>query len=108
MARLAGQLAHSKKAQDVLILDLREVSAVADYFVICSGTSDVQVKAIADAVIEGLKEEGVKAWHTEGFAARRWILIDFVDVVVHDFHVKSREYYMLEKLWGDAKRVRIN
>jgi ribosome-associated protein len=76
--------------------------------VICSGTSDVQVKAIADAVIEGLQEQGVKAWHTEGFAARRWILIDFVDVVVHDFHVKAREYYMLEKLWGDAKRVRIN
>lgn len=108
LARLAGSLAISKKAQDVLVLDLRQISAVADFFVICSGTSEVQVKAIADAVIEGLEQTGVKAWHTEGYSARRWILIDYVDVVVHAFHVKAREYYMLEKLWGDAKRVRID
>jgi ribosome-associated protein len=105
VARLAGELALSKKAEDVLILDMREVSSVADYFVICSGTSEVQVKAIADAVLEGLEKEGLKPWHTEGFTARRWILIDFVDVVVHDFHAKTREYYMLERLWGDAKRI---
>jgi len=107
VARLAGKLALSKKAEDVLILDMREVSSVADYFVICSGTSEVQVKAIADAVLEGLQKEGVKPWHTEGFTARRWVLIDFVDVVVHDFHAKTREYYMLERLWGDAKRIRV-
>jgi ribosome-associated protein len=92
----------------VLVLDLRNVSAVADYFVICSGTSDVQVKAIADAVVEDLKERGVIAWHTEGYAARRWVLIDFVDVVVHVFHAKAREYYMLENLWSDAKRIRVD
>jgi ribosome-associated protein len=108
LARLAGSLAISKKAQDVLALDLRQISAVADFFVICSGTSEVQVKAIADSVIEGLEETGVKAWHTEGYSARRWILIDYVDVVVHVFHVKAREYYMLERLWSDAKRVRVD
>jgi ribosome-associated protein len=108
VACLAGQLALAKKAQDVVVLDLRRISAVADFFVICSGTSEVQVKAIADAVIEGLEERGVQAWHTEGFTARKWILIDFVDVVVHDFHQKAREYYMLENLWSDAKRIRVD
>jgi ribosome-associated protein len=81
---------------------------VSDYFVVCSGTSDVQVKAIADAIDAGLREEGVVSWHTEGYGARRWILIDFVDVVVHVFHTKAREYYMLESLWGDAKRIRVD
>ena len=107
-AKNAAELALSKKAQDVLILDLRNISAVADFFVICSGTSDVQVKAIAEAVEEGLKEKGVTSWHTEGYAARRWVLLDFVDVVVHVFHAKAREYYMLERLWGDAKRIRVD
>ena len=107
-AKDAAELALSKKAQDVLILDLRNISAVADFFVICSGTSDVQVKAIAEAVEEGLKKSGVTPWHTEGYAARRWVLLDFVDVVVHVFHAKAREYYMLERLWDDAKRIRVD
>lgn len=89
-------------------MDLRKISTVADFFVICSGASDVQVKAIADAVVEGLEDKGVISWHTEGYGARRWVLIDFVDVVVHVFHVKAREYYMLESLWGDAKRIRVD
>jgi ribosome-associated protein len=101
-------MAQTKKAEDVLVLDLRKISTVADYFVVCSGTSEVQVKAIADAIIAGLQEKGVRSWHTEGYGARRWVLIDFVDVVVHVFHAKAREYYMLESLWGDAKRIRVD
>lgn len=101
-------MALSKKAEDVLVLDLRKISTVADFFVVCSGSSDVQVKAIADAVVEGLEEKGARAWHTEGYGARRWVLLDFVDVVVHVFHVKAREYYMLESLWADAKRIRVD
>ncbi len=108
MAKLAGAAASSKKAEDVLVLDLRNISTVADFFVICSGASDVQVKAIADAVLEALEERGVSAWHTEGYAARRWVLVDYVDVVVHVFHAKAREYYMLENLWSDAKRIRVD
>jgi len=92
----------------VLVLDLRKISTVADFFVICSGTSDVQVKAIADAIVEGLEKRNVIAWHVEGYSARRWILIDFVDVVVHVFHSKAREYYMLESLWADAERIGVD
>ncbi len=107
-AKLAGAAALSKKAQDVLVLDLKGISTVADFFVICSGNSDVQVKAIADAIVEGLKGKGMIAWHTEGYGARRWVLIDFVDVVAHVFHKDAREYYKLESLWSDAKRIGVD
>jgi ribosome-associated protein len=108
LARDAAALAVSKKAQDVVILDLRGLSAVTDFFVICSGLSDVHVRAVADAVEEGLEREGAKKWHVEGYRHRRWILLDYVDVVVHVFHHKTREFYLLERLWGDAKVERID
>ena len=69
---------------------------------------DSLARVFADAVVEGLEEKGVVSWHTEGYSARRWVLIDFVDVVVHVFHAKAREYYMLESLWADAKRIRVD
>lgn len=103
--RLAARTAHDKKARDLVALDLRELSGVADYFLICSATSEVQVKAVAEAVDEKLREAGARPWHVEGFEGRRWILLDFVEVVVHVFHVKTREYYMLDRLWGDARSV---
>jgi ribosome-associated protein len=103
--RLAARTAVSKKAQDIIALDLREVSGVADYFLICSGTSEVQVKAIAEAIDDRLRDEGARSWHVEGFEGRRWVLLDFVEVVVHVFHEKTREYYLLERLWGDARSV---
>ncbi len=99
-----ADLALSRKADEVLELDLRELSSVCDYFVICHGESEVQVKAIADAIIEGLDSQGMAAWHVEGYAGRRWILIDYVDVVAHVFHRETRLYYRLEDLWGDAPR----
>ena len=104
LARLAARLTLTKRAEDVTILDLRKLDQVCDYFVLATGHSEVQVKAIADAVEDGLRAEGQRPWHTEGYEARRWILLDYVDVVVHVFHARAREYYLLDKLWGDAGR----
>lgn len=104
-SQLANKIAVSifnKKGYDVKILDLRKLTTITDYFVICTGDSDTQVKAIADEVDKEMRDEGVKAWHTEGYQALNWVLIDFVDVVVHVFKKETREYYNLEKLWGDA------
>ena len=78
---------------------------MCDYFFICSGSSEVQVKAIAEAVEETLSQHEVRPWHIEGFESRRWVLLDYVDVVVHVFHEKTRDYYMLDRLWGDARSV---
>ncbi len=102
VARSAARLALEKKAENVVILDLRELSSACDYFVVASGRSETQVKAIAERVEEGLREQGAKPWHREGYAGRRWILLDFVDTVVHVFHRETREFYLLERLWGDA------
>lgn len=84
-------------------MDLRKVTDMADFFVVCSAESDVQVKAIADAVTDGTETLGISAWHREGLSLRQWVLLDYVDVVVHVFHREARKYYALEKLWGDAK-----
>jgi ribosome-associated protein len=107
LAEMTGALALTKKAEDVVLLDLREVSAAADYFVIVSGGSDVQVKAITDAIVEGLEQAGTPVWHVEGYSNRRWVLIDLIDVVVHVFHHEAREFYGLERLWGDSPARRI-
>jgi ribosome-associated protein len=104
LARQAARLTLEKRAEDVVILDLRELDGVCDFFVIATGHSEVQVRAIADGVDEGMTALGQEPWHTEGYEARRWILLDYVDVVVHVFHAKAREYYLLDKLWGDARR----
>jgi len=95
----------NKKGYDVRILDLRELTSIADYFVICSADSDTQVKAIADEVDKSLRDEGIKSWHKEGYRVLYWVLLDYVDVVVHVFKKDAREYYKLEKLWGDAPMV---
>ncbi len=103
LAKKIAGFALSKKASDVQLLDLRKVSDVADFFVLCSADSDVQVKAVADAVTDGLAESDVHPWHREGISQKQWILLDFIDVVVHVFHKDVRKFYALEKLWGDAK-----
>ena len=91
-----------KKGFNVIIMDLRKLATFADYFVICSADSDVQVKAIANQIDESLSDEGIKCWHKEGLKALSWVLLDYVDVVVHIFRKDAREFYNLEKLWGDA------
>jgi ribosome-associated protein len=102
---LAAKLAHlslTKKATNIKILDLRKLTSITDYFVICTGGSDTHVKAIADAVIDGSKQIGERPWHKEGFVSRNWVLLDYVDVVVHIFLHETRNFYGIEKLWGDA------
>jgi ribosome-associated protein len=90
------------KAVAGVVLDLRKLSDATDYFVVVSGTSDTHVRAIAEGVVEALRERGVRAHHIEGLASGRWVLLDFVDFVVHVFHPALREFYQLEGLWGDA------
>ncbi len=91
-----------RKAVDGVVLDLRHLSDAADYFVVVSGTSDTHVRAIAEHVIVRLDTEGVRAHHVEGLSAGRWVLLDFVDVIVHVFHPSLRAFYQLETLWADA------
>ena len=100
--RIAGY-ALTKKAMDVVMMDLRGLSSVTDFFVICHGESDVQVKAIANAILDGTEEDGVRVWHKEGYEYLHWVLLDYVDVVVHIFQKNERAFYGLERLWGDAK-----
>jgi ribosome-associated protein len=108
LATRAARLALEKKAHDILILDLRKLTSAADHFVVCTADSETQVKAIADHVSAKLSDAGSKAWHVEGLEGRRWILLDYVDVVVHVFYSQTREFYSLETLWGDAPATRID
>jgi ribosome-associated protein len=93
-----------RKALDVVALDLRGISSATDFFVICSGSSDIHVRAIAEHVIEELKKERIRPGHVEGLESGRWVLVDYIDFVVHVFHPSAREFYQLETLWGDAPR----
>ena len=102
LAQQISEIALTKKAEDVSILDLKELTSITDYFVIASGASDTQVKAIVDAITDELEPE-IKPWHREGYDNLRWVLLDFVDVVVHVFQRQVREFYDLERLWADAK-----
>ncbi len=103
LAALAVEAMQDKKARDVTVIDVRHVSGVTDYFVIGTGESDVQVRAIVEAVRERAKAEaGERPWKREGIDHLQWVVLDFVDVVVHVFDPERRQYYDLERLWGDA------
>ena len=102
LARMAGRLALEKKGFDVRILKLKEISSVCDYFLIVSGEADIHVKAIAQSIIEGLKEAGERPMHVEGMVEGNWVLLDYIDVIVHVFKEPTRQFYSLERLWGDA------
>ena len=98
----AVELMFDRKANDVVVLDLRTVSSATDWFVIASGTSDTHVSAIADHVVDELKKDGARPINVEGQRGGRWILADYFNFVVHVFHPAAREFYQLERLWGDA------
>ena len=104
-ARRCAELAADRRAEDIIILDLRKLSGVADYFVIATGRADVQLRAISDSIEEGLTAHGEKAWHREGYENGQWIVLDYVDVVCHLFLKEKRDFYQLERLWGDAPRT---
>jgi ribosome-associated protein len=98
----AAELALERKGREVLGMDLRDISSATDAFLLASGTSDIQVRAIAEHIIDELKKESVRPKHVEGLQEGRWILVDYFDFVVHVFHVEARDFYQLEVLWGDA------
>ena len=111
--RIPGQIAaaieaaRDKKASEILVLDLRKTAAFTDYFLICSGSNPRQVHAIADAIEEALKARKVRPAHVEGYQRAEWILLDYFDFVVHVFSTHARQFYGLERLWGEAVRIEI-
>ena len=105
IALLAADAADDKKAEDREVLNVQGLTVIADYFVICSGNSDQQVRAIARAVDEKLSEKGIEPKRMAGMDDARWVLIDYADVIVHVFQKREREYYDLERLWSDAEKI---
>jgi ribosome-associated protein len=103
LANKIAQLALEKKGKQIIVMNLMNLTSVADFFVIISGESDIQIKALSDHIIKQLRDEKIRIYHKEGYQTLRWVLLDYVDVVVHIFRPDTREYYGLERLWGDAK-----
>ena len=103
----AVRAALDKKAADVVVLDLRNTSAFTDFFILCSGTSQRQVKAIADSVEETLRAAKVRPAHIEGYDRADWVLMDFFTFIVHVFTPQTRAFYALERLWGDAEKIEV-
>jgi len=104
----AVRAALDKKALDVVVLDLRNTPAFTDFFILCSGQNQRQVKAIADAVEETLRVARVRPAHVEGYDRADWVLMDFFTFIVHVFTPQTRAFYSLERLWGDAERVDVS
>ncbi len=107
-AQRAASLCVDFKANDVTLLDLRTVSDMTDYFLIASGTSDTHVRSMAEHVMEELRREGTRVVHVEGLEQGRWVLLDYVDFVIHLFHPTLRQFYQLERLWSDAEVIAVD
>ncbi len=107
LLKKAALAALDKKADDVVVLDLRRLSSFTDYFLMASGTNQKQLVAIADAVSETLRREGYRPNHVEGYPRQEWILLDYEDFVVHLFTPRTRNFYGLERLWGEAARIEV-
>jgi len=106
-ARTAAEAADAKKALNIVLLDIRAATSIADYFVICSGSSTTQVSAIVDGIGKALARSGIHPLHIEGQQESTWILIDYGSVVVHVFEKQTRIYYGLDRLWGDVPRIAV-
>ncbi|MGR9049297.1 ribosome silencing factor [Halobacillus litoralis] len=107
LVNLAAQACDEKRAQDIVVLDMSEVSLIADYFLICEGSNERQVQAIARELKNQAEENGIEVKRMEGFEQARWVLVDLNDIVCHIFHKDERHYYNLERLWGDADTVAV-
>jgi len=103
--KIALKAADDKKASDLVILDISDIASFANYFLICSGDSSRQIQAIADEVEEKLRAHGSKPSHIEGYRNAEWVLMDYIDLVIHIFSKKARAFYDLERLWRDGKRI---
>jgi ribosome-associated protein len=104
----AVRAAEDKKAVDLVALDLRKAAGFTDYFLLCTGNNPRQIRAIADAVMEALAEDGVKPAHVEGYDGSEWILLDYFDFIVHIFAPETRTFYGLERLWGSADKLDVS
>jgi len=107
-ALAAAEVAAGRHCRDIVVLDLKGKSPATDYFVIATGTSDRQMRTVADEICEAAKEQGLQRFGRAGYEQARWILLDFIDVVIHIFDSEYRDYYDLELLWGDAERLTID
>ena len=108
LALLCRELADNRKAEDIVILDVRELSSVTDYFVLASGTSEPHLRAIVDEITEGLRDDyQLRPKAIDGTLQAAWIVLDYFDVIVHVMRTDLRQHYNLEALWGDAPRVRV-
>ena len=102
-AKKISELMLEKKALDISIIDVRKITTLTDFFVICTSESGPQTRAITDHIHEQMKDEGMKVWHIEGYENLEWVLLDYINIVVHVFSQKSRDYYDLERLWADGQ-----
>lgn len=106
-ALVAAAAASAKKAGEIKILEVGPLILITDYFVICSGNNERQVKTIADEVMRKMLDQGLKPYRREGEREQRWVLLDYLDIVVHIFHSEEREFYGIERLWADAETVEL-
>ena len=102
-AQRISELMLDKKAVDIIMIDVRKITTLTDFFVVCTSESEPQTRAITDHINQRMKEEGVQSWHIEGYEHLDWVLIDFVHIVVHIFSKEAREFYEFERLWADGK-----
>lgn len=107
LAKRISQFMFEKKAEDVVVADLEGLTSVTDYFVMCTATSDMHARAISDHVQDELEKSGTRVHHKEGYSSLRWVLLDYVDVIAHVFQKEAREFYDLERLWGDAQFIKM-
>ncbi len=105
IASLIRTLAEDKKAEEIVVLDISKLSSIAHYFVITHGNSDRHVKALAEHIMDEMKKRKMPVWHVEGMEDGKWVLLDFGAVMVHIFYRETREFYGLERLWGEAKKI---
>ena len=108
LAIMISELVLEKKAEDIVVMDVKEIAGFTNYFVIASGNSDTHLKILADYIEDELSQYKVKVWHKEGYENLKWILMDYVEVVVHLFDIETRELYDLETLWADAEKILIS
>jgi len=108
LAERIGEILYMKKGEKIEIYDLREATDITDFFVVCSGESEIHTRALCDAVLEELEREGIREHHVEGYEHAHWILIDYIDVIVHIFLPPEREYYDFERIWGDVPKRRLD
>ncbi|MGI6705215.1 MAG: ribosome silencing factor [Clostridia bacterium] len=103
-----GNILDEKKAEDIILLDIHHITVIADFFVICSGRSTIQVKALCDEVEAKMEEKGYAPYRKEGYAEGRWVVLDYGDVILHIFHEEERQFYNIERLWADGETLSLS